>query len=158
MILTLRTHGHQTLEEVRRFLSGNEAVDFVLSDRVSAYSFIVETLVKFRYRALPRRDKGSIRSYLVKMTGKSESQVTRLIRQYLDTGRIRDRRGAQAHAFRRRYTKADIGLLADRTPPCRHRHAHPRNRPLRPGKSRHRAPPAHSEGRLGTPSRTIRRR
>jgi len=51
--LTLQTHGHQTLEEVRRFLSGNEAVDFVLSDRVSAYSFIVETLVKFRYRALP---------------------------------------------------------------------------------------------------------
>ncbi len=36
MILTLQTHGHQTLEEVRRFLSGNEAVDFVLSDRVSA--------------------------------------------------------------------------------------------------------------------------
>ncbi len=78
----------------------------MLSDRVSAYSFVVETLVKFRYRALPRRDKGSIRSYLMKMTGKSESQVTRLIRQYLDTGRIRDRRGAQAHVLRRRYTKA----------------------------------------------------
>ena len=76
------------------------------------HSFIVETLVKFRYRALPRRDKGSIRAYLMKMTGKSESQVTRLIRQYRDTGRIRDRRGAVDHAFRRRYTKADIGLLA----------------------------------------------
>ena len=113
MILTLQTHGLQTLEEVRRFLSGNEAVDFVLSDRVSAYSFIVETLVKFRYRGLPRRDKGAIRAYLMKMTGKSESQVTRLIRQYLDTGRIRDRRGAVDHAFRRRYTKADIGLLAE---------------------------------------------
>ncbi len=76
------------------------------------YSFIVETLVKFRYRALPQRDKGSIRAYMMKMIGKSESQVTRLIRQYLDTGRVRDRRGAQAHAFRRRSTKADIGLLA----------------------------------------------
>ena len=113
MILTLQTHGNQTLEEVRRFLSGNEAVDFVLSDLVSSYSFIVETLVKFRYRALPRRDKGSIRAYLMKMTGKSESQVTRLIRQYLDTGRIRDRRGAVDHAFHRRYAKADIGLLAE---------------------------------------------
>ena len=86
----------------RPILSGNEAVDFVLSDRVSAYSFIVETLVKFPYRALPRRDKNSIRAYLMEMTGKSESQVTRLIRQYLDTGRIRDRRGAVDHAFRRR--------------------------------------------------------
>ncbi len=47
------------------------------------------------------------------MTGKSESQVTRLIRQYLDTGRLRDRRGAGDHAFGRRYTKADIGLLAE---------------------------------------------
>ena len=69
--------------------------------------------MKFRCRALARRDKGLIRRYLMKMTGKSESQGTRLIRQHWETGCIRDRRGRPAHAFHRRYTKADIGLLAE---------------------------------------------
>ena len=113
MILILQTRRLQTLDEVRRFVSGNEAVEFVLLDRDSAYAFIVETLSRFGYRSLRRRDKGTIRAYLMKMTGKSESQVTRLIRQYLDTGRLRDGRGARDHAFRRRFTKADIGLLAE---------------------------------------------
>ena len=113
MIVTLQTRRLQTLCEVRSFVAGNEAVDFVVVDRGSTYEFIRETLVRFRYRALVRRDKGMIRRYLMKMTGKSESQVTRLIRQHRETGRIEDRRGAPPHAFGRRYTKADIGLLAE---------------------------------------------
>ncbi len=60
MILTLQTRGHRTLEDVRRFLSGNESVDFVLWDRDAAYAFVVKALVKFRYRSLARRDKGPI--------------------------------------------------------------------------------------------------
>ena len=43
MILTLQTRRLQTLDEVRRFLSGNEEVDFLLLDRDSAYEFIVQT-------------------------------------------------------------------------------------------------------------------
>ncbi len=98
MIVTLQTRRVQTLDEVRSFLSGNEEVDFVLVDRGSSYEFIRETLVRFRYRALARLDKGAIRSYLMKTTGKSESQVTRLIRQHRETGRIRDRRGTARRA------------------------------------------------------------
>ena len=113
MIVTLQTRRLQSLGEFRSFLSGNESVDFVLVDRGSSYEFIRETLVRFRYWALPRRDKGVIRGYLMKMVGKSESQVTRLIRQHRETGSVRDRRGEPQHAFRRRYTKADIGLLAE---------------------------------------------
>ena len=52
MIVTLQTRRLQTLDEVRLFLAGNEAVDFVLVDRGSTYEFIRETLVKFRYRGL----------------------------------------------------------------------------------------------------------
>ncbi len=111
--MTLQTRRLQTLDEVRLFLAGNEAVDFVLVDRGSTYEFIRETLVKFRYRGLARRDKGVIRRYLMKMTGKSESEVTRLIGQYREAGRIEDRRGPPPHAFWGRYTKADIGLLAE---------------------------------------------
>lgn len=113
MIVSLQTHRIRTVEDVRAFLVGNEATDFVLSDRESAYRFVRKTLVHFRYGRLARPDKGLIRRYLVKVTGKSLPQVSRLIRQYRETGFIRDRRGAPKHAFKRRYSKADIGLLAE---------------------------------------------
>ena len=47
------------------------------------------------------------------MTGLSRAQLTRLIRQHRDTGRVEDRRGkAPAKPFERRYKASDIDLLA----------------------------------------------
>ena len=58
-------------------------------------------------------DKGLVRRYLAKVTGLSRAQLTRLIGQHRETGRIEDRRGgAPACPFERRYTRADIRLLA----------------------------------------------
>ena len=113
MIVSLQTHRLETLDDVRALLAGSEAVDMVLADRESAYGFVSETLIRFRYQTLLRADKGVILRYLAKMTGKSQPQLQRLIRQHRETGRIRDRRGPSPHAFRRRYTKADIGHLAE---------------------------------------------
>ena len=45
----------------------------------------------------------------------SRAQVTRLLRQHRTTGAIADRRGPR-RPFPRRYTKADIGLLAEVAP------------------------------------------
>lgn len=113
MILSLQTHRLRTLDEVRGFLAGSEPVDMVLTDRESAYRFVEETLVRFRYHGLSKVEKGVILRYLAKMTGKSPPQVQRLVRQHRETGRVRDRRGVPARAFARRYTKADKGLLAE---------------------------------------------
>ncbi len=113
MILSLQTHRLQALDEVRGFLAGSEAVDMVLPDRESAYRFVEETLVRFRYHGLSKSERGVILRYLAKMTGKSPPQVQRLVRQHRETGRVRDRRGVPACAFQRRYTKSDKGLLAE---------------------------------------------
>ena len=56
------------------------------------------------------------------------------------------------------YCRSFFPWYNTRTPPCRHRHADPRNRPLRPGPGRARPAPARPERRLETPPRTIRRR
>ena len=113
MIVTLQTERLQRLEQVRAFVSGNEAVDFELVDRPSAYGFIRRTLVQFGYRSLGKADKGTVRAYLGKMTGLSRAQLTRLIGQHRDTGRVEDRRGRPpAKPFERRYTASDIRLLA----------------------------------------------
>ena len=110
----MQTQRLGTLEQVRVFVEGSESVDFSGADRPSAYEFIRRTLASFGYRGLGKRDKGLIRCYLAKVTGLSRAQLTRLVRQYRDTGRIEDRRGdPPARPFECRYTKGDIRLLAE---------------------------------------------
>ena len=114
MIVTLQTQRVQTLEQVRRVAEGNEPVDFALAERASAYEFIGRTLVQFDYAALGKADKGAVKAYLGKMTGLSRAQLTRLMAQHRSTRRLRDRRSAgPSRPFARRYTAADIRLLAE---------------------------------------------
>src|SRR5699024_5696109 len=47
------------------------------------------------------------------VTSRSRAQITRQIRQFRDTGDVRDRRDAPAKPFARRYTAADERALAD---------------------------------------------
>ena len=66
-------------------------------------------LVRLDYGRLGKSDKGLVRHYLVKVTGLSRAQLTRLTGQHRETGRIEDRRGgAPARPFERRYTRADM--------------------------------------------------
>ena len=114
MIVTLQTQRVQTLEQVRRVAEGTEPVDFAPADRASAYDFIRRTLVQFEYSALGKANKGALKAYLGKMTGLSRAQLTRLMAQHRSTGRIRDRRGGgPSRPFVRRYTAADVRLLAE---------------------------------------------
>ena len=114
MIVTLQTQRVRTLEQVRAFLEGSEAVDFAGGDREGVYGLVRRTLVKLRYHRLGKPDKGLVRRYLGKVTGLSRAQLTRLIAQHRKTGRVEDRRGGPpAKPFLRRYTRADIRLLAE---------------------------------------------
>ena len=113
MIVKLHTQGLQTLTDIRAFVAGSQAVDFEIADRRAAYRFVAETLRRLGYRRCSRADKGTIRAYLMTVTGLSRAQVTRLIGQYRTSGRVCDRRGAPAKPFTRRYTDADVRALAD---------------------------------------------
>ena len=113
MIVTLQTERVRSLEEVRAFVEGSEAVDFAVSDRAGIYRLVRRTLVRLEYHRLGKADKGLVERYLGKVTGLSRAQLTRLIAQYRSTGRIEDRRGgAPAKPFARRYTRAGVRLLA----------------------------------------------
>ena len=114
MIVTLQTERLHTVEQIRGFLDGNGEVDFRPLDRDEAYDFVRRTLVRLDYDALGRAGKGTVRGFLGKATGLSRAQVTRLIGQYRETGRVEDRRGANSgRPFARVYTPADIRLLAE---------------------------------------------
>jgi len=101
--VTLQTERVRSLEEVRAFVEGSEAMDFVVSDRAGIYRLVRRTLVRLEYHRLGKAGKGLVKRYLGKVTGLSRAQLTRLIAQHRSTGRIEDRRG----------TRADVRLLAE---------------------------------------------
>ena len=111
--MRLDTHRLQTLDQVREFLAGSEGLDLQPQSRADACAFVAKTLQRFDYALRGKTDKGLLRRFLVKATGLSRAQVTRLLRQHRTTGRITDRRGAPNRPFARRYTRADIGPPAE---------------------------------------------
>ena len=72
----LRTIGHRPLAvDLRAFVEGNEAVDFEPKDRDEAYGFVRDTLDRFGYRGLGKRDNGVVLRFLVAATGMSLKQM-----------------------------------------------------------------------------------
>jgi len=101
----------QTVERVRGFLEGSEAVGFRGLTAQEKYCWIEEVLIRFSYPRLKRAEKGVIRQYIQKVTGYSRAQVSRLIAEYKRTGRLR-RMQYRRHRFPRKYTPSEVGLLA----------------------------------------------
>ena len=101
-----------TIDQLRSFLDGSQAIAFeVAGDKEARYQWIGDTLIKFKYRTLGKRDKGVLIQYLIKISGYSRQQITRMIKQYHDKGRPRYKQRT-TNGFARRYTDEDIRLLA----------------------------------------------
>jgi len=111
MLLIMNDGQLQTVERVRGFLEGSEAVEFRGLTAQEKYCWIEEVLIRFRYHRLKRGEKGVIRRYIERVTGYSRSQVSRLIAEYKRTGRLR-RIQYRRHRFPRKYTPSEVGLLA----------------------------------------------
>ena len=101
----------QTVEQVRQFLEGSDAVEFRGLTAKEKYYWIEKVLIRFRYHRLKRAEKGVIRRYIHKVTGYSRSQVSRLIAEYKRTGRLK-KTEYRRHRFPRKYTPSEVGLLA----------------------------------------------
>jgi transposase InsO family protein len=100
-----------SLEQIRAFLAGSGEVRFAGQRRDEVYAWVERTLVRHRYPALNRREKGLLRRYVSHMAGLSRAQVTRLIAGYTGTGRVKAA-VYRRRKFANRYTKADVELLA----------------------------------------------
>lgn len=101
-----------TIDQLEQFLSGSQAVAFVVEDKTEAcYQGIQRILVKFDYLSLDKRSKGIVIRFLSKLTGYSRQQLTRLVKQYRQSGKI-ERAPRTYHGFERLYSAEDIRLLA----------------------------------------------
>ena len=100
-----------TLEQMREFLAASEELVFTLSGRGEIYNLVERTLGRQQYLGLPKKDKGVVRHYLSRLSGRSLPQITRLIGQYRQQGAVRLRQ-PRRRRFPARYTPGDIALLA----------------------------------------------
>jgi len=108
----MRNKNISTIGALKNFLQGSQPVAFsVLGDKTERYNFIRKTLVKFNYISLSKKDKSIVIRYLLKMTEYSRQQLTRLIKQYIKTGKI-NWTPCRCNGFTKKYTNNDILLLA----------------------------------------------
>jgi hypothetical protein len=111
LIISMDDSETMCLEQIRAFLAGSGELRFAGQRREEVYAWTEQTLVRHRYSALNRMEKGLVRLYVARMTGLSRAQVTRRIAGYTDTGLVKAAI-YQRKKFASRYTKADVELLA----------------------------------------------
>jgi len=102
----------KTIVQLNQFLDGTQAVIFQINTiKKERYDWIRHELVRFDYLQLRKADKGVVIRYLMKVSGYSRQQTTRLIQQYRKTGYIKHFH-ANVPAFQTKYTSDDIRLIA----------------------------------------------
>ena len=102
-----------SLEQLQAFVEATAQAQFLPSEGEDArYAHIEAVLKRLGYRRLGRKHKGLALRYLVRTTGYSRQQVTRLVRQFRETRAIAKHYRPPAQGFARTYTAADVALLA----------------------------------------------
>jgi transposase InsO family protein len=114
MVIDMNEAQVRTLEQLHQVLAGTQALEFrAAEDDEGRYAWIEQVLRRFGYRQLGRADRGAVLAYLQRLSGYSRAQVTRLVARWM-TGKplVKNYRRPE-HAFARRYTAADVALLAE---------------------------------------------
>ena len=101
----------KTIEKLKGFLKSSTLLSFKGQKRTEIYEWVEDTIIKFDYHILGKKDKSVIKKYLEKITGLSRAQITRLIGKQRKTGRVTMSK-SNHRIFPKVYSDADIWLLA----------------------------------------------
>jgi transposase InsO family protein len=114
MVIDMNEAQVRTLEQVRQVVAGTQALEFRRAeDDEGRYGWIEQVLRRLGYRQLGRADKGAVLAYLERLSGYSRAQLTRLVSRWIDGKPLVKNYRRPEHAFARRYTAADVALLAE---------------------------------------------
>jgi len=114
MVIDMNEGQVRTLEQVRQAVAGTQALEFRRAEGDEGrYARIAQVLQRLGYRQLGRGDRGAVLAYLQRLSGFNRAQVTRLVSRWMPGGPLAKNYRAAEHAFARRYTPADVALLAE---------------------------------------------
>jgi transposase InsO family protein len=113
MVIDMNEAQVRTLEQVRQVVAGTQALEFrPAQDDEVRYAWIEQVLRRLDYKQLARADKGVVLAYVQRLSGYSRAQVTRLVSRWVQAKPLVKNYRRPEHAFARRYTAADVALLA----------------------------------------------
>ena len=114
MVIDMNEAQVRTLEQVRQVLAGTQAMQFqAAADDTGRYAWIGSVLQRFDYRCLARSERGPVLAYLQRLSGYSRAQITRLVARWSGGQPLVKRYAVPRQPFARRYTPADVALLAE---------------------------------------------
>lgn len=94
---------------IKTFLAGTDKIELSVPEE-QRYEWIARTLKRTGYFNLRKKEKSVVREYLLRGSGYSRAQLTRLIKQY-KTKRWIAKQSSAKNTFPTRYTQEDILLL-----------------------------------------------
>src|ERR1700690_1691460 len=112
MNITMQNLERLSLAEMKEFVEGNQKVRLSTETREETYGLVEATLHSQQYRKLSKGQKGIVRRFLVKVTGLSRAQMTRLVGCWMKQRSLPRMRVVKRRRRARRYAAADIRLLA----------------------------------------------
>jgi hypothetical protein len=112
MTIQMQDPEEMTLQQMKALVESNRAVRFSMDGREAVYRLLVRVLKNQHYGEQSRKQRGIVRRFLVKVSGWSRAQITRLIRQWMQTRTIQAKRPTRRR-FPTRYTAEDAVLLAE---------------------------------------------
>jgi transposase InsO family protein len=111
MTLTMDDSKMKTLADLVRFLHGSIRLKLKATSRRERYAWLSTVLRRFRYHRQRKKHKAIVKTYLQRVSGFSDAQLTRLIHRHFCSGRVVPLTRTRHH-FPRTYTPADVELLA----------------------------------------------
>lgn len=103
-----------SIAQVEAFTKGAEEaeISFRGKSREEKYVWVKQTLTKFHYFRLTKKEKSILRKFIMQVTGYSKSQLTRLVAKKKKNGVIVVY-GTNRHRFSKTYTPEDVALLIE---------------------------------------------
>lgn len=102
-----------TLKQLEAFTRAAQGMIVTGARRKETYAWIEQLLTRFFYFSLRKRDKVTVRRFIMQMTGYSEAQVSRLIRKKKTTRHILAVASARHSRFPTTYTTDDVARLIE---------------------------------------------
>ena len=99
-----------SIAQIQAFLKVDQAIKFKSVSKKEKYEWINDVLNKFGYFGLRKKEKSIVGGYIVKMTGLSQSQTSRIICRKRKFGKV-FLNSTNRHRFPRKYAPGDIALL-----------------------------------------------
>ena len=109
--LTMDNKHEVGIGEIEAFTRGARVFEFTGASRRDKYGWVEQTLIRFKYKRLRKKERSIVKRFIVKTTGYSDVQVKRLIVQYRNSGKVL-LSAKKKHCFQTIYTTDDVALLA----------------------------------------------